>query len=151
VFVVPETSCPLAQQGRPRHFRDPAGLAVLQRIAEGLTESGYPATTAKPGYAVEAGLRCRLGDGFDVTVCLAVAERKGGFVEFELGTYHSPSLLSRIWRGRSGFDAQHITEWKRLCSAINDQIVQRVGAASVAWLTFEAAAARWKVPRVSEK
>jgi len=151
VFEVPESSCPPAEQGKIRHFRDPAGLAVLQRIVEGLAENGYPVGSAKPAYGVEAGLRCRLADGFEVSVCLGVSGRTRGRVEFDLCTYHSPSLLSRIWRRSSASRAQRAAEWKRFCSAINDQIVQGVGAVSVTWLTFEASEARWKVPRASEK
>ena len=135
---------PLESENAIRPFRDPAGLAILKRIAAGLSRNGYAVSNAKPAFGIEAGFSCQLRPGFDLQVSLGVSERRNGLVECDLITYHSPPFLKRILARDSTFHAEWVEDWRRFCLAVNNQLLQELGAVSVSWLTEQAASLRWK-------
>src|SRR6266404_6085294 len=100
VFELPEAAYPVLPPGKQPPFRDPAGLLILRKIAEGLSNRGYRTTKVKPAIGIEAGFSCRLMDGSEIRIILGISRHKDGFVTCDLISYYSPSLLDR-WRGRS--------------------------------------------------
>jgi len=145
VFEIDESQCPPLEPGKPpRPFRDPAGVVILQRIADSLATRGYVVSTVKPAFGIEAGFSCQLGEGFDLQVSLGVSTRRNGFVECDLITYHSPSLLKRIFLRDATCHGEWVAAWRQFCTAINERLVQDLGAVSVAWTTEQAASTRWK-------
>src|SRR5258708_30528889 len=63
VFELPEAAYPVLPPGKQPPFRDPAGLLILRKIAEGLSNRGYRTTKVKPAIGIEAGVLCRPIDG----------------------------------------------------------------------------------------
>jgi hypothetical protein len=141
-FELPEAYYPDPPAGKHPLFRDPAGVLILRKIAERLSNRGYRTTEVRPAIAIEAGFRCRVMDGFEIQIILGISRQKREFITCELVTYYSPSLLDR-WRGRSA-PAERVAEWSRLCDTISEEIVATLYATSVLWLTEAEASERWK-------
>lgn len=142
VFDVPEFDYPHAPTEQRRPFRDPAGLPILRRIADGLSKRGYRTTEVKRAHGIEAGFGCRLRDESEISIILGVSKRRNGSISCGLITYYSPSLLDR-WRASSD-STERVAEWSRLCDAINEEIVSTLRAPSVLWLTEAEASELWK-------
>lgn len=141
-FELPDASYPDSSSEKRPPFRDPAGVVILRKIVERLSNRGYRTTKVKPALGIEAGCRCRLMDDSNIQITLGVSRRQGGLVACDLITYYSPSMRDR-WRGSSA-STERVAEWNRLCETINEAIVGVLHATSVLWLTEAEASERWK-------
>jgi hypothetical protein len=96
-FDLAEELCvPLAGKKYPV-FMDPAGMDILQRIAQGLRAKGYEVSEAKPAKGIEAGFSYRFDRFCDLDVLLGVERRKTGYVSCYLITrWFAPFFLRQL-------------------------------------------------------
>jgi hypothetical protein len=111
-----------------RPFRDPAGLDISQKIASGLRQQGYEVTEPKNGKACDAVFRCKFKD-FSITAVLAIDDRREGVVKCRLLTWKSRKTpLARLLQRDPPMSTAMEEQWKRLCSALDEQLRGAVGA-----------------------
>jgi hypothetical protein len=136
-FDVREPGPRVSSDEKHRKFKDPAGLDILSRVAAGLAGAGYRATKAAPAVAAgfDAAFRCRLSGFLAVDVLLAIAEHHDGRVNCRLWTIPSRPILSRFSLRKRPTDSQNAQAFQRLLFAVNDQVMNCLGATSVSWLT----------------
>lgn len=111
------------------------GLDVLGEIALGLREAGYPATTVKPAIGIEAGFSCLLNKFLDISVLLGISHFHDGRVDCAVLTRPWRPIMSYLSLSKRPIETECTQQYERFLRAINDQIVNRLGAASVSWIT----------------
>jgi hypothetical protein len=97
--------------------------------------AGYPVTEVKPAIGIEAGLSCQLNKFLDIDILLEISRRHDELVDCLLCARPWRPMVSFFSLSKRPTESECAEQFERLLHAINDQLVGRLEADSVSWLT----------------
>ena len=104
----------------------------------------------RQGKGIEAGCHCRFDLSCEITVVLGVDRKKIGYVSCHLMTWWNPAFFHRFFRRGKSPCQECIDQWMQFCAAINEVVVEALGAISVQWLTMREANDFWGAADAAE-
>jgi hypothetical protein len=82
----------------PRHFRDPAAVRALEKLAAALRDEGYNIDIPRPGKACPAFCSCLLALDRKINIMLFVSDRTQDSLRCFLSTFYSQPFIYRLLR-----------------------------------------------------
>jgi hypothetical protein len=110
-------------------------MELLGRIASSLAGRGYQPSRVKPAIGIEAGFYVLLNRFLLIDVLLGISKDRSGRLNCDLCARAWRPFLSIFSFAKRPTESDSVEQLQRLLLALDDEIVNGLGATSVSWIT----------------